>query len=289
MKKITIIFTILLALSGCDYDVKGLLFPVSDSVDARFEQSMAWNELHGYATLSSAGESYRIYVGTDIHAKYSANNLRKMLTAERNDSAAICTILLGDCVSGNANFPTFFAEIRFDSATQVKRDTIFATVGNHDLQFDQWPIFRDFFGTSTYYFEVKTPVCKDLFVSLDSGNGTFGSMQLGWLKKLLQNTKSDYRHITIFTHTDFFRTDFTGFPTGNFSLEETYEFADLAQEFGVDLVLQGHNHSRHEYEFGGVCYLQVETMKDDAKEPHYLVATFADSIAYDFVSLKNND
>ena len=40
---------------------------------------------------------------------------------------------------------------------------VFLITGNHDLFFDGWKTFYEFFGSSTYYFTVSTPEVPDLY------------------------------------------------------------------------------------------------------------------------------
>ena len=50
----------------------------------------------------------------------------------------------------------------------------FYVVGNHDLWYNGWGEFYTRFGSSSYYFTVKTPAGSDLFICIDTGGSTLG-------------------------------------------------------------------------------------------------------------------
>lgn len=285
MKRIIICTFVAAIFCSCDADVLGLISPTGDTINKRFEQSMEWNEANGSRSVSIPVNEYKFHIGSDIHTKETTDNIRAMISDMRNDDESHFALLLGDVIHGKGNYPTFADALKFDSGTQSENDPVFLTVGNHDLYFGQWTEFKKYWGTSTYYFTVITPDFKDLFICLDTGTGTLGSKQMQWLKKTLKEESPRKRHIVIFTHTDLFRTDNSGFPTSNMPIEETFDITSLMQEYGVDLYLQGHNHFRHDNLYRGTRYITVDAMKDEAAAPYYMVATLSDTISYIFKAI----
>ena len=73
-------------------------------------------------------------------------------------------------------------------------DPGFVIVGNHDLFYDAWDAWLQTFHTSTYYYYVQTPSFKDIYIMLDSANGTLGEKQSAWLEDVLSNQRSGCRH-----------------------------------------------------------------------------------------------
>ena len=113
-------------------------------------------------------------------------------------------------------------QIAYDSINNNKGDaTMRILAGNHDTYFDQWSEYYELFGSSTYFFVVKTPTTSDLFIALETASGTLGKLQKKWLEDTLKEKRSQHRYCFILTHTNFFDTDLSQFPSGNFPLEET--------------------------------------------------------------------
>jgi len=234
----------------------------SPSVESRYVHSMEWNAANGYSTIKVDDEKYKLYVMTDIHLKTDTDNLDKFVATYCDDmQAAPFVLCLGDLIDGKDRFDLFTDHCApIISSTS---DTIFFTVGNHDLYFGQWSSYKDRFHTSTYYFEVETPSGeKDLYISADSGNGTMGTAQRKWLENLLSEKSEGCRNIIVFTHTHFFMRDYSQNTTGNFTTEETYYLTALFNLYGVNLVLTGHDHKREDTTFKGVRYIIVDALKD---------------------------
>ena len=274
-----------LLLTACNLDWSGLIAPTSDIVEKRFVQSLEWNETHGYKSLNVPLDNYSFYVGTDLHIDTTVRNITKMVTALRNDSNAYFGLLTGDLVHQPKAFHTLMPALAYNPLTQARNDTLFATAGNHDLYFNQWVDYKFYWGTSTYWFEVKTPNYQDLFISLDTGNGTLGSKQLKWLRTILSTKRTNYRHCIVYTHTHLFKPEETQFPTGSMNLEETFEITHLMNQHNVNLYLQGHDHDREILLYKNVLYIIVDAMRDKDKSPFYMIVTCNETIDYKFVAL----
>lgn len=278
-------FILLIASTSCNIDWLGFVSPTSDTVEQRFSQSIAWNNTHPLPQILTPTDNYSFYVGTDIHTEKTVTNLTRFITDMRNDSAAYFGFLIGDLVNEPDAFHTFARALEFDTLTQLKNDTIFTTVGNHDLYFEQWNDYKTYFGTATYWFEVKTPNFQDLFISLDTGNGTLGISQLKWLREILASKRSNYRHCIVFSHTNLFKQDNSQFPTSNMPIEETLEITDLMQKNKVNLFLQGHDHNREITHYKGVLYIIVDALRDDSDNAFYMIATCSDNVDYKFIAI----
>ncbi len=272
-----------LVLSCSDnLDLKGMFLPVCEDVDTRFEESMEYNDSHGYETVYVSIDDYRFYVMTDIHVDAKSDNLENYVSACISDSeAAPFSLCLGDMVNARGNQDLFFEQVE----PLLENSYFFPVVGNHDLYFDQWQYYRDDWHTSTYYFEVVTPGGKkDLYIALDSASGKLGTKQRKWLEALLKDKNNgEYRHKIVFTHTHFFKKDESQGHTSNFNIEETYDLMSLFAEYGVDLVLQGHAHHRDLTVFKGVSYLRLDAMEDHYSNAFYTVIKMGESFGYEFV------
>lgn len=255
-------------LVGCNsVDMVGLVAPTGDVVNTRFDKSMSLTSGGSLACVEAA-ESYQFYVCTDPHVGQTSTNLQTFATQLRGDSSAAFGVVLGDCTDQRDVMSTYAEAIASSSEADAP---IFSLIGNHDLFFSGWDDYYKLLGPSVYWFEVSYGSGKDLFITLDSASGTLGRKQMEWLKSLLENHRSDYRHCAVFTHTNLFYTDNSQTGSGNMALEETYVLTDLFSRHNVTLCLQGHDHYREDLTFGGVRYTIVGTIRDEVDKPEYLI------------------
>ncbi|MBR5663283.1 MAG: metallophosphoesterase [Bacteroidales bacterium] len=274
-----------LASCGKNIDYAGLFYTINESPDERFAQSMKYNDEHGYDTITGVPDDYEVYVMSDIHVDFSTDNLDRFVSDYLADSvAAPFAICLGDLINATDHWDYFDEHVK--PVSDVGRK-IYYTVGNHDLYFDQWPEFRSRYHTSTYWFEVQTVSnFKDLYISIDSGNGTLGVDQRDWLEDVLREKKNQgYRHTIVYTHTHFFKKDTSQGHTSNFNLEETYDLLDLFDRYDVSLVLQGHSHSRDLTTFKDVVYLRVDALEDHYPDAYYTILNVGNHIYFEFINV----
>lgn len=254
-------------LSSCLKELDFSTFIYSKArVEERFKQSMEWNETHPYRTIETTDEDYRLIITGDIHVggPKTNNNYEKLLArAVEGDITAVA--YLGDLASGRKEDEQKFHDI-------LNPDSIvpsFALIGNHDLYFDGWAGFSAVHGTSVYYFEVKTPTKKDLYICLDSGNGVFGDSQVAWLRNLLKNSVGKYDRQILMTHSNFSRIHYTASTSP--IMEEMIGVMDLVEEYQVDMVISGHDHRRAIQTFGNTDYIILDALRDDAKNATYMM------------------
>ncbi len=267
-------------------DMSGMFWGSSARNDARFAESMAYNAEHGYQTITTPNDDYKVYFASDFHVNDSTLHTQHWVRAVQNDATCAVAIMLGDMVNGRKKYPYFMAAVE---PLREASFPLFATAGNHDIYFGEWPEYVKHWGTSTYYFTVQTPHHKDLFVCLDSSDGTIGTDQLNWLRNTLVPHCSELkpRHTIVFTHTHMFKPDGAQGHTSNYPMEETYELLDLFSQMGVDWYVSGHRHSRDIREFKGVTYYTIEAIQESYAEEdaHYMIATVGENLQAEFISL----
>ena len=276
---------VLLTCSCNRLDVVGMFYTESAGSDERFAQSQEYNSTHGFDTVLVAQDNYRVYIMTDIHVDNTTINLDTFTSAylEDADAAPFC-LCLGDLINGKGYHPKFLAYV--DRIRAAGRQ-VYCTPGNHDIYFGQWNVYRDYWHTSSYYFVVQTPSgLQDMYICLDSSNGTLGAAQRAWLEKVLQEAgTAGYRHIVCFTHTHLWKKDQSQGHTSNFALEETYDLADLFSRYGVELVLQGHSHHRNLTRFKNVLYLRLDKMQDHYYNSFYTILTAGTDFSWQYVAV----
>ena len=276
---------IIAAATSCrNLDFAGLFCPGSAGVDERFGQSMQYNAEHGYPSINVKSDDYKVYVFTDAHIDSTTRNLDAFVSkAIADESDMPVALFLGDMVNCKGSAPRdLFMKA---TAPLEGKCRLFITAGNHDLYFGEWPGFLSLVHTSSYWFEVKCPAAKDLYICLDSAGGTLGYNQRMWLEDILKEKAGQYRHTIIFTHTHFFRRDTSQSLTSNYSLEETYDLTSLFSKYGVDLILTGHDHTKEDSLFGGVRYVTVQALDERIPAPGYSLCSMGKDIMVDFPSI----
>lgn len=288
-KNLLYLSLIALGLTSCasddtTLDIAGLFSPNGEVVGTRFAQSKAYNDSVGEMHLEMGSDDYLIYVCADSHiTRKNHKNLDFFIDQYRAETAPKLALHLGDIIDAQKNYPCADSILHF--AGQTILDTVFATPGNHDIYFRQWSIYRSFFKTSAYWFDTNNGAKKlDLFICLDSAEGTLGVDQMNWLRDLLANkSKEGYRRIVVFTHTHIWKLDESQGHTSNMALEETYELTSLLGQYGVETVWCGHQHAMQRVAFKNVLYLVLNATKDKEQGQAYMIAAMGNNVNYSFI------
>ena len=286
MKKSLFYIVLALVFAACAnedtaLDMKGMFSPQGETVNTRFEQSMAYDETRGPIQIDMQQDDYTIYVCTDSHITRKAHKNLDYFVAQYDAAQGPKLALhLVDLIDAQKNFPC--ADSILHIATRTLADTLFITPGNHDIYFCQWPIYREFFKTSVYWFETTNGAKKlELFICLDSAEGSLGTKQWKWLKELLEaKSQESYRRIIVFTHTHLWKLDGSQGHTSNMALEETYEILSLLSQYGVEYVWSGHQHSRQSVAFKGVQYMVLDATQDSEKGQAYMTVQVGENVNY---------
>ncbi len=288
MKKHILYIALAVMMTACSddmtLDLLGMFSPNGEVVDVRYDQSMAYNATQGEIHLNMGSDDYMMYVCTDSHiTRKSHKNLDYFIDTYNAETAPKIAVHLGDLIDAQKNFPCA------DSVLSLANDHLFITPGNHDVYFKQWPIYRSYFNTSIYWFDTNNGSKKlDLFICLDTADGTLGTKQMKWLRELLeQKSKEGYRRIIVYTHTHFWKLDDSQGHTSNFALEETYELAALLAQYNVAYVWSGHQHARQSVLFRGVNYLVLDATKDSEKGQSYMTVQMGEHAIYHYIDYPN--
>ena len=266
--KLILISIVLVSMTGCyESDMKGM-FVGDRSSNERFSDSQTYNNTHPFMDLLSPTESYTILGFADSHLGPTAH-LDQMIE-DGIDMGAVAVLMAGDLSSGHEKDYQIFEEHLPHPDTLMT----FPIAGNHDLYFEGWEHFYHRFGTSTFYFTVTTPSTSDLYVALESGGGTLGSLQLEWLKEVLLTERPNHRKCVIVTHNNLFRFHRTG--STNPQIEELYVLMELFTKHDVNMVITGHDHLRSENTFGLTTHITMDALKDEASNASYLKLDLVD-------------
>jgi 3',5'-cyclic AMP phosphodiesterase CpdA len=277
--RILIIGGVLFLLASCRYDVDmtGFVYtPVP--VNERFELSVQWNSEQPPREITVETGEYSILVGGDSHVGGTLN-LSRMISTGREEGVAMIAIAGDLCTGWEEDYAIAAAEL--ESAGNIP---VCLVPGNHDLYFGGWESFYAIFGASVYTLVVHTSDTSDLFIFLDTGGGTLGSKQMEWLKAFLKEERATYRHAIVITHVDLFRNRFT--TSTNIMNEEILVLLDLFAKHHIDMVIQGHDHKRHEAQFGSTTYITLDALKDGTGNASFLQLNMREEkVDYSFIAL----
>lgn len=277
--KIKYIVVLLLAVlfQSCDLDLSGFVKPHTP-VDERFEQSKEWNNSNPARILFVSETSYTVHIAGDSHIGSTVNFYTLFDSSSSPKTTAL--FVAGDITTGKKEDYNVLKQFT-DSATDVCYNFL---VGNHDLYFDGWKSFYQYYGSSTYTLSIVTPTYTDLFICLDSGSGTLGDDQMEWLVDILANYRSSHRNCFIITHVNFFRNGM-GLST-NPNVEEIHVLLDLFAQYNVNYVITGHDHDQYVETFGGTTYITMDAIVDNYEHATFLKLNVSnEGIEYEFVDL----
>jgi len=268
---------LVMVLSGCDkFEMRGFVTGY-ESANDRFIESMQWNMDHPFRNIVVPSDEYTVFAMADSHVG-GTKNLDYFIGQSLLEGAA-ATVMAGDITTGHKeDYEIFFKHLE-------ERDFLqsFQIAGNHDLYFNGWREFYKRFGSTTYYFSIETPVGKDLYICLDTGSGTLGSLQLRWLKDVLRLERTKYRNCIVFTHNNLFRMRHTS--STNPFLEEIHVLMELCLEHQIDMVVTGHDHVKNELTFGNTVHITMDALEDISNNPGYFrINISAGKLDYEFVN-----
>lgn len=271
-----IFLSILLLFTVCT-DKENTIIP-TESANQRFDESMRWNEQHPYREIILPGDEYTILSIADCHVG-STKNLDQLFSIAKNTNTS-AIVFVGDLTTGNAEDYNEFEK----HLSQWDNLSLFFIAGNHDEFYSGWKEFYNRFGSSTYYFSVKTPAATDFFICLETGGATLGNNQLQWLEDNLRSKRNDYRNCFIFTHNNLFRANHT--LSTNPLAEEVKMLTELFTKYHVAMVITGHDHSKDDHLFGITRYIQLDAFTDENIKATYLRISIKDGkISYSFESI----
>lgn len=221
------------------YDFGGML-SAGSSVQERFKNSMTENYQHFYpSNIICPTEYYSFIVATDMHIKDTEwAKVENFINTAANGNY-LMTLLLGDYM-----YEAGSSLDQLANTISSHHDLyLFPAIGNHEVYKEGYQEhYKSTFGPTCYYFTVTTPSACDLFICLDSANGTLGNLQFDWLQKLLARERNNFRNCTIFTHANFFNPPGYIDVISSYPIEEQMKLLNLFAQYRVTTVFTGHSH-----------------------------------------------
>lgn len=276
--KTIILFILGIIFTSCNFiDLDGM-FIVNESVNSRFEQSLAYNKTKSITELNVSKDDYNIFVMGDVHIGETRNF--DISIDQIKNSYPTALVLDGDICNGN----DYEYEIYQNHLPDIADLQYFTLAGNHELYFGGWKEYYKRFGSSSYYFVVKTPTESDLFICLDTGSGTLGSKQLAWFKNILIEKRQQYRRCIVFTHNNLYRIRHT--LSTNPVNEELLVLTELFAKHNIDMVVTGHDHVKNVVKLGNTTHITMNALLDGYTNAGYFKINIKNGqIGYEFIQL----
>jgi 3',5'-cyclic AMP phosphodiesterase CpdA len=266
-QKTAIVLSLLLGMlvlftASCSVDLFGLF--VANDFDERFEDHNTFHLLTQKDLELSlpAGDEYSFIVLTDTHIEDGDDHgLEGLIDVVDRDGVGTddkFIVITGDITqNGNREDVERFVDFAHKLKDE-KQIPCYPVLGNHDIYFNTWRIWKDLIGSACY--RVGASDSGTTLFIMDSANASFGLRQLDWLERRLKGIGG---HVFLFTHANFFVKDL-GFADMQ-QLTDVRERARIMSLLSgkVDTVFSGHIHKRIEKKSGGVKYITIEDFKDN--------------------------
>ncbi|MCJ7817748.1 MAG: metallophosphoesterase, partial [Candidatus Thorarchaeota archaeon] len=150
---------------------------------------------------------------------------------------------------------------------------VYTTIGNHDLKDGGGTLYEEYFGSSTYSFDLGPAH----FTVFNTSTGDITSQEFAWLEHDLTQTEAEFRFV--FTHFPPFDPR-TGENHSLVNSTSSTQLISLFEEHEVDVVFTGHIHIYNETVVNGVKYVitggagaSVYADEDNGGIYHYMNVT----------------
>jgi len=143
-------------------------------------------------------------------------------------------------------------------------------MGNHDALLGGQYLFKKAFfppslksdSGSPYYYSIDAKAAKIIVLDLPWGTENFGHRQKTWLERVLKEADKT-KPIIVLSHSFFYASGYID-PELDKPWYDHYQnipaISPLLEQYGVDLVISGHNHYQEYLEHNGVRYVVIGAM-----------------------------
>ena len=260
-----VLFAGLCLLAACRQDLFGFINPTD--LNRRLEEKDSYKfltpaELSPADNAADWGSSFSFVVVADIHIEneetYKLEALMNKIAAGQITAKGAAKDIKFVVLAGDISQGGYRSELeKFIRAVEPVRAAgipCYPVIGNHDIFFNNWRIWRELIGSTRYRVDGGGAT---LFV-LDSANAFFGTEQLDWLDAEITKTTG---HVFVFSHGNLFVQN----PTGVQQISDVRETARICSMLKnrCAAMIMGHSHERCVKETGGVQYIAVESLRDN--------------------------
>jgi predicted phosphodiesterase len=188
----------------------------------------------------------------DIHSGNGGTGRFPTILAQAQADGAEFLILLGDSVDQGQ-------EIDYQAITAQVAGSFFANktlyaIGNHDIFYDGWQYYKNYFGPSYYSINIG----NSKFITLDTADGGLGPSQTAWLKTELDKTPATNtfilsHYLPVIPDSQFLPIELRYLKFSNNTEAKT--LMNLAAKKNVRGWFGGHFHSYAKENYSGVDYV----------------------------------
>jgi len=234
-------------VTGCNLDFLGLYF--STDLSTRWQARNTFNFLtESDLNMTFESGSYSFILLADPHMRGDNSRGLERLKYSIEQYGDKFVVVLGDITdSGRERDLQTFLDIARSFGVPV-----FPVIGNHDLFFGNWSIWKRLIGSTVYRVDIGHPDGTDTLLILDSANAYFGRRQFQWLDNELNEAGE---RVFVFSHFNLFAETFPG-P----AMADNRERAKMVSMLRgrAEAMFSGHAHWPGEREIGGVHYITLE-------------------------------
>ena len=269
VKKLPHALALIFALVSVSCHLDFLGFVYSSDLDTRLNDRNTFNFLTQADRNLSLGDTFTFVVVGDTHI-HRRNAYGLELLAGSLIASDAFVVVLGDITeNGRREDVARFIEIANGFGIPA-----FPVIGNHDVYFGNWPVWRELIGSTSYRVNGNNVT---LFI-LDTANGFIGRSQLDWLEREL---RSAAQNVFVFTHANLFVHYFID----TMQLTDVRERARLTSMLAgrATAMFMGHTHKRGTRNVGGVKYINMEDFK--STQIFCRVRVSPEGISYTFVRM----
>jgi len=254
-----LIFCAACILSTCSNDFEGLV--ASNDLDYRLESKNHFpfldDPVRNWRNTAFNGNEYKFLIVTDTHIEDGDDfEFRKIEEIIKNDSDIKFAVNLGDITQhGTERDIKLFIDIA--DSTEIP---FYPVIGNHDIYFNNWSVWKEYIGSTNYKIEFRNTVGigdpHTTLLVLDTANAFFGKDQLDWLEDEINKAKS--KNIFVFTHAPLFTT--------GIKMQQVTDTRERARVMSIlrnkaKFMFSGHSHQRAINEAGNVTYVTFEDFR----------------------------
>jgi predicted phosphodiesterase len=269
------ILVLCLFVSACSNDLFGLF--ASTDLDKRLEEKKALKFVKSPLDRDGLDLTlpFSFIVVSDTHIEGSnAHGLEKLGSMITGDDKFV--VVTGDITQSGKR-----EEVqRFLDIAQLLPVPCYPVIGNHDIFFGNWPVWKELIGATRYRIDhTANPSYGVRLFILDTANAYFGASQLDWLEREL--AINPVNHTFVFTHANVFVKS----PADQEQLTHVRERARFVHMLKgrSDAVFMGHVHRRIIDEAGGVKHI---TLEDFVRHGTYCrVSVTQGEMSYEFYKL----
>jgi len=223
------------------------------------------------AKAKTPAASLRVSISSDSHwgAKSSNPSARSAILASIAEHRPDVFFMLGDTVDTGSKVEQWNSAL-YDLESIMPKTPLRPLLGNHDALFGGQYLFKKAFfpkglssdSGSPYYYSIADKAATFIILDLPWGTEEFKGAQKGWLVATLKKADKT-KPIVVLSHSYFYASGYDD-PDLDKPWYDHYQnipaIVPILKEYGVSLVVSGHNHYQEFLQQDGISYAIIGAM-----------------------------